>query len=555
MLHVYHAIMPSLKVSNIANKHTFGHFYSSFIEIFNNQDSIPTNVSIIVNNVSIIGIIKMTIICIVISACLFMIGFGWSDVLYFNYDKFYEKYQLYYLYDWITFVIFPFFSLLCINHIFLNGYYNYSLKHNIILSFIVGVLINGTIISLLYWQLHEYNNYIWYWRWICNNSFINQTHFQSNCAFFFSPAGLYSHAFGYPLCLFLMVVLNYLMSIVFRNASWTKENSFVNNFTQRIQMSGQDLNQSLVNTQLQLVENEENISSNTYVTTGMRKKFQHSFSLLIAFTFVVFVYFCAMYFVQATLYFYTKNINYYFYCLLFLTSFFKLLLKFLARKIDINNMNCNHNSTKWYHYISMELFIEFNINFQYFVNYYQLFIYELSSLNHVSNILEIIFLHLLSESCQSITRFSSFYFDITKKIYTTTQFYHNYYNGGKLLSLFLDVLEDDSNNNEWQIKHSIDSSIRFMSLICSFCFVVFELITVPHTYFLISSKDDFYNGIFYFCLSFLCDLMYFLCLFVYNYYFNHGFNIWKPVVFMFNANGNALVLMSVCALLVVQTLF
>ena len=105
----------------------------------------------------------------------------------------------------------------------------------------------------------------------------------------------------------------------------------------------QGLNQLLVNTgtQLEIIENEENINinSNTYKITTMRKQQ----CLFTVFTFVIFGYFCAMYFVQAILAFYTKNTKYYFYCLLFLTSFFKLLLKHIAKKIDINNMNCNHS--------------------------------------------------------------------------------------------------------------------------------------------------------------------------------------------------------------------
>ena len=237
--------MPSFKVSNTANKHTFGHFYTSFIELFKDQDNV--NISA---NVLILSIIKMAIICIVMTVCVFTIAFGWTFMLYFDNYKLYEKYQLYYLFDGIWYVIFPFFSLLCISHIFLNGYYNYSLKHSIIQTFVVCVLINGTIISLLYWQLHEYNNYIWYWKWICNNLMINQPVFQLVCTINFSLVGLYSAVFGYPLCLLLIVVLNYLMSILFRNERLTKKDSLHNNFSQssRIEMSGQDLNQSLVNT-------------------------------------------------------------------------------------------------------------------------------------------------------------------------------------------------------------------------------------------------------------------------------------------------------------------
>ena len=171
--------MPSFKVSNTANKNTIGHFYTSFIEKFNNQDNTSTNVLIL-------SIIKMAIICIVITAFLFVINFAVENILYYDHYKFYEKYQLYYLDDWIVYVIFPFFSLLCINHTFLKVCYNYSLKHNVILTFVVCVLIHGTIITILYWQVHEYNNYIWHWKWICNNIFVNQAVFQSQCTIYFS---------------------------------------------------------------------------------------------------------------------------------------------------------------------------------------------------------------------------------------------------------------------------------------------------------------------------------------------------------------------------------
>ena len=54
--------------------------------------------------------------------------------------------------------------------------------------------------------------------------------------------------------------------LIFGKTSLTKEDSFVNNFSQRIEMYayGQDFNQSLVNKQLkfELIENDENINYN-----------------------------------------------------------------------------------------------------------------------------------------------------------------------------------------------------------------------------------------------------------------------------------------------------
>ena len=59
-------------------------------------------------------------------------------------------------------------------------------------------------------------------------------------------------------------------------------------------------------------------------------------------------------------------------------------------------------------------------------------------------------------------------------------------------------------------------------------------------YFQISSKSNYCQAILYWFLSFTCDLIYFSCLFLFNYYCNNFFNIWKPLIFMFDANKKAL---------------
>ena len=62
-------------------------------------------------------------------------------------------------------------------------------------------------------------------------------------------------------------------------------------------------------------------------------------------------------------------------------------------------------------------YIKFTINTVYFVTYYNLFFYELSSSN-INDVLIIISSHLLSESIQSIFQFSQIYFDQRKNFFS-----------------------------------------------------------------------------------------------------------------------------------------
>ena len=499
---------------------------------------------------------------VLITWCSYMVASGWSSILFYHYHNIYDKYELYYLYDWIQYVISIFSSSLLMNHLFLNGYYNHSFKFNVIITFIVTILINGTTITLLLWQHHEYNNYIWYWKWVCNNILINNESFQSRCKQFLSIDALYIYAIVYPLCLFLVIFLNHIHAIflTFRNLNKSKK-MLTQELSKVETIELSHLDESLLQSTPRY-----SYSHNQDHDAPMNEKLACSFVLCIVLILVLFLFFCQMFFVQMILYYYTKNINYYFYCLLFSTSCSKLLLKYISKKIDINNMNrnknynninCNYNCTAWYHYVSLELFIEFGINFVYFLNYYELFIHELSS-KQIYKVFLLIFFHLLSESCQSILRFSSIYFKITKILYKTIQHYHtndviiNYNNintkknkmSQKFLSVLLNIFEDDSNIDEWRIRHSIDSCIRCISFICSFSLFAIRIAIIPSTEYLVSKKSNYYRGLFYCCLSFSCDLIYFLLIFLFNYCFNNHLNIWKPIMLIYAANDKFVLLVS-----------
>lgn len=142
----------------------------------------------------------------------------------------------------------------------------------------------------------------------------------------------------------------------------------------------------------------------------------------------------------------------------------------------------------------MVILVEFSINFTYYVFYYQLFVCEISDdSNHayVSQIFLIIFFHLISESCQSKIRFSSVCLIQRRKfiqkqnvIEDTQSIFNNTNNNTnmnskmtqKLLLFVLNIIENDSNENEWKRRHSIDSCIRSIALISAFSMFAIEII-------------------------------------------------------------------------------
>ena len=551
--------MTSLVVLKNPKDNTYDHFYTGLIKQSNWSDE---------NNIStkqlVVTFVKIITYSLVITCCTYVFVYGWKHLLSDHYNSIYYKYEFWYLFDCINWVICPFLSLIYMNHIFMNAYYNYSLKHNMIITFIATVVINGTIVSLLlFWQQYEYNNDIWYVRVICKNVLTHVEAFRDSCKFRFSIIGLYLFPFGYTFNMLLTIILNYSIFLLLRKLRKSTKNA-----TKQAIEAQEDVYYELSVITTTPMINNLSTTMNLDIDINLKQKLKHSFGLYIMFTLLLCIYLCEMLVVEEILYYYTKNLNYYFYVLLFSSSLSKILLKLVARNIDVINMNCEYNlyiSKKWYHYVCMELLIELSINLVYFTNYYLLFLYELSSIN-TYHVFLIIFYHLLSESCQSIIRFSSLYFHITKKIYSKIEYYYYNYNDindhedddddqddtidtnnkykhkhsymYKLLSLILYIFEDNSNVDEWRIRHSIDASIRFISLICAFVAFVIEIIISPRKYFDAQNvnKSDYFNGILYCCLSFFCDLIYFAFLFLYNYCCNDYFIICKPLIFMYRAN-------------------
>ena len=142
--------MPSLLVSKKQDHDAFEHFYNSLVDT-HQQSGYDT-----------LNILKIVLMSLGLAFVFFALINGIASIIYSEYPTIYKQYQLYYPHIWIGRIIPSFVLIVFIIHVFTNGYYNYSLKHNIFVSFIICILINGTITTLLEWQYHEYNNYIWY---------------------------------------------------------------------------------------------------------------------------------------------------------------------------------------------------------------------------------------------------------------------------------------------------------------------------------------------------------------------------------------------------------
>ena len=491
--------MPSLIVTKTARENTFKHFYLSLIKQNSNFDNgLKQNFPA--------KILKMFTISIFVISCLFMATFGYSDIIFYHHYTTYQKYQLEYARKWMIDVVVVFLSLVCVIHVFMNGYYNYSLKHNIVVIFIVCILIHGTIMTFLLWQHDESNNPIWYFEYICNNILTGNLMFQYTCPNSFSIVNLYASFFGYPFCLFLTLTINHLIFLCCRNKIVTNKKFqhqkivIVNNkpikmnqfkdlhrplinaqaFERHLQSESKDstidagskstiatnatISTISTNTNNHNYNNYNNYNLNNYNYSYSSKKSKYSFCIYIVFGILILLFDAEIYVVTRILYFYTSHVDYYFYCLLFSTSVSKTLLKFVANRIDSINMNYTRKfefiSPKWYRYISMEIFIEFSIDLVYYGGYYYLFIYELSheTKNNISQVLVLIFLHISSEAIQSIMKFSSFYFNQTNKIYRKIEDYYNhnylYNNVNMYNNTGNNNLNINNNNNNIKSKNS-----------------------------------------------------------------------------------------------------
>ena len=119
-----------------------------------------------------------------------------------------------------------------------------------------------------------------------------------------------------------------------------------------------------------------------------------------------------------------------------------------------------------------------------------------------------------------------------------------------LVWFVVSFLRDDSTFREWQIRHSIDTSMRLLAMITMFVLVLTESILLGKHYFDVDISKP--KVVIYFSISISIDLFYFIGVFVLNWYCHNiiwqPFNIYQPILSLFDANKNAMLLLTALAM-------
>ena len=551
--------MPSLKVDSNKNvldsEDTFTHFYHDYTSQTTLSSSKNANDRLYLCRKFVVSVLSilMTVFA------TFIITWGFESATDYNLNNTYNADKLYFVVIW-CYIIAQFIVISSILSIFMNQFYKYSLKMIVFISFIINIILNGAIVTYLSYQYNVNNNTIFRLKFICQFNVVADSYFEHYCKLIFSMYQLYFAIFSFSICLLSQIIIHHLLYIhCYKNDNYLKRHKNIikynsNNIEQEMVLLN-DYNYS--NHEVEHSKVFNSIPQRTHMHVHKSKHVQERFFwLYIIFTLLFLLFnicvYCIFYIVYNI-----PTFGYYFYSILGTTATFKQMLKYVARKIDVltvhykrnemdnnndNNNNCNDTSiVKWYDFVSFEILMECYIDMMYFYLYYYLFIKELSEIDfdNISLFVKIETLHILSEIWQSIIRFSSIYFDFSDKIYlkfvdyTQSKQYH--FINNMLIKLF----KDESNLIEWQTRHSIDMSIKVLSLINSFLIITIDVFVQGKSTFGISNEEDFYQAIFYFSLSFSIDIMYFALIFGINYYKSRQ-NVWKPFLLMYQSNSKTI---------------
>lgn len=459
--------MPSLKVSKKSHNDTFKHFYVRCVQR-NNKFMIDKKRT----DLKSICVGVCTPIVILVASLIVVCGWEHASK---RFTSTYQSYHLYYVYIFIVCVIGPFATSTLLMHFFMNFDNQLRLKYILMIAGLICVIGNGTLLAWLTWEKHENEKLIGYWKWFCKTIQLDDTTYDYVCAMY----GFYVWGFGRPVCLLLVIAFNYCVFSL---------NNKVCNEPKSHEQNGIKMNEMSLLSQWKDIDHDSIVNcDNTDHDTNYNGKqksfviFYWHFALGIGLLFV----YCILYFAYWITFNNIASYQAYIYILILSTSSLKILLKYIGRKIDIYNVTvmisrcadiqtvcCNYDY-KWYHFLSMEMFVEFGMSLTYFYYYYQLFALELWSLSNELQFFKIILIHIFSEICQSIIRFSKVYFDATKQWINWVENYNFQSNiVMKIVSFLLNIFEDESTLNEWRIRHSLDFLIRFISFVSIFIIVV-----------------------------------------------------------------------------------
>ena len=301
----------------------------------------------------------------------------------------------------------------------------------------------------------------------------------------------------------------------------------------------------------------DDLHFDTYVNRNQNKGNWTHFALNFSFVITWTIFGWVIYFLSNITQILFNNITqYYFACLLILTTILKILLKKIARKIDIIRINSysnysynnNNGKSQFLEKISFEMFLEYIVSLWYYYVYYANFVAECALANLNTFLFKVLLLHMFAEICQSLIRFSKQYYDITLKLYNQFNNYDSMKN-----SWLLNLLKDKSSFDEWRTRQSIDMSLRYFAVTMAIFVIgasnVADVIiaAIEQTQ-VIKDAHDF-ETLLYVLISILVDQVYFAFIFVMyngnicNISNGTSLNIFEPVLSIFETNRKILAVM------------
>ena len=204
--------MPSLKVSRTAldskDKNTYFYFY---YDLTRNSD---------VNGRSfIISFFSCLFMCISISMLIYISSNAIVDYIFSKDNMFALNHNIYYVQVTVL-VIYQFIVCCTIMLLFLNQYFYHTIaiKQILIISFVINVLISGTIFYLFTFQYFVKTNTMFIFNQLCNFSHI---HFV-DCQIAFSLNSIYFGCIFHPISLLFTIVLCCVLNCICHTNKTTK---------------------------------------------------------------------------------------------------------------------------------------------------------------------------------------------------------------------------------------------------------------------------------------------------------------------------------------------
>ena len=567
--------MPSLQVLKSSNysrpqKHensqaessrsTFDEFYR---KVTNNASSH--------SNSLIIAFIRCACTVNMINVLVYAIHFSLWDYLYTYHYNLYEQYELYYVEN-VPRVLSQFVVSTMIVFIFFNQRQNNSIKKICIISFIVNIVIGGGIalgLGIMYEE--NYPDNILYFKYVCNEIDIYQYSSDIVCQIYFSLFYIYFDCCVFsPVWLLITILINQIKIVSRVNGHYAITNSTSRKTTEMFLLSSDEFSQKQFDKHI----GHDNDNYNDNHSSNHKSLIDTCFWLTCAMVWIVFN--CATY-LLSTIDEYSINVQIYFYALCITVFSFRVILKQIARRIDIfnveqstHNISYTHNinitiadETQNYNYydyqnkhrysyvhlISLEILMELLVNCVYFRLYYSFLVWHLSTvqISHGGLFFEVESYHILTEVIQSTVRFSAWYFYVSSRI---VDFCERKFNK---CSFIVEFFQDDSTLNEWRTRQSIDMSMRIFASTTQFITAMIYMYVKGRSTWGFGNAATFDRGILYCSISFAIDVLYFFLVFLYNLWCQQ-FNVWSPLLTIFQANSKIVIALFCVAVLLIQHL-